>query len=502
MPQTPQSTPNTLDNDGTSTTQKNPRPKTSPTDVTSPDFPPEGYKSGHIFIRQKHEANRFKIKATNGKFYDYEGPPKEGEHLRRLAPVTFRSSPYGTRAEEVSEIKKNLNALKLNPLEGKLTLFDQGRGYGEISVTRIDGTFDKSPFKFFTRNFNDPDTQLPKVGAHILFKTDFARSSRLDKQGRNVSDQHFVNIVEVTHNTLSLRTYDKNIINPLLLQIIRSSFHITLEVGTEAVHSTFNSLTALQALHLDNESIPHIIEQMHTSVQTHCHQHKHTKITDPPTPATNDHTLDTETKTNTPSDSSPDSTHPLTPEQHALKQARQLRHTLNKNQPINILINPQAWQEKDTADKWVRHLNFTLSSHHTFSSKIGSIYLIEHADINTTPDSIIHSNPQIISRPIHSHLPNHVHRIHYIDAPSHEGEWNDGKIEFARARNYHKYIIHEFRASPAEYIPTIKLMLTSGMEEDCQTTHHRPRWAPPPPHKSQFTTQPMIPHAPLHHNRH
>jgi hypothetical protein len=59
--------------------------------------------TGHIFMRAKINPTRFKIKASNGKYYDYEGTPKGGDHLRRLAPVIFRYSDLSSRAEDVSE---------------------------------------------------------------------------------------------------------------------------------------------------------------------------------------------------------------------------------------------------------------------------------------------------------------------------------------------------------------------------------------------------------------
>ena len=91
------------------------------------------------------------------------------------------------------------------------------------------------------------------------------------------------------------------------------------------MYNTFTSLTALQALNLEQE--------------------EHIKIPD------------------TTSSSSTTDPNPLTTQQQALlTEARDLRHTLDKEQPINILIKPQAWQQNDTADKWVRHINFTFST--------------------------------------------------------------------------------------------------------------------------------------------
>ena len=337
------------------------------------------------------------------------------------------------------------------PLEGILTTHDKERGYGEIAVARMDGSHDDKPFRFFLSNLEDPKNKIPKVGSHILFRTDFARSNRLNKQGQNISEQRYINIVHITHDTSALRTRDTNVANPALLKLLRSQLKITLEVGTEPVHSTFTSLTALQALNLDQQDLPYTIEHMHEAARNHCHLHKHIK-----TPNT------------TPSNPPTDPPNPLTTKEQALlNEARDLRHTLDKEQPINILIKPQAWQEHDTASKWVTHINYTLSSDPSFAKKVGKIYLLEHADIDTTTNTIIPSNPQIISRPTHSYLPNHVHRIHYIDTPTHEGEWNGNEVEYARARKYTKYIIHEFRSttSDSEYVPVIKTISLHDIEE-------------------------------------
>jgi hypothetical protein len=435
----------TTGTDGLSTPKKNPDPIPQNKKMTA-EYPPKGFMCGHIFIRAKNNPTRFKIKTPNGKLYDYEGTPKEGDHLRRLAPVIFRHSNLSTRAEEVSEITNPKQYLSLAPLEGILTAIDRDRGVGEIAVTRMDGTHDISPFKFFIHNLDDSNTQLPKKGAHVLFKTGFATGSRLDKQGRSVGPQRYINIVHITDNTHALRTKDKNITNPELLKLLRTKLNITLEVGTEPVHSTFTTLTALQALTLEEEDLPHTIEHMHEAARNHCTKHKNIP----------EHTA---------SSSSTDPPNPLTPiEQALLKQARAVRHTLDKPQPINILIKPQAWQHKDTAEKWIRHINFTLASDETFAQKIGKIYLIEQAAIDTNINTIISTNPQIITRPIHSTLPNHVHRILYIDTPTHEGEWTDGAVEYARARNCHKYIIHEFKKEEAHFIPVTKI-LTMTMNE-------------------------------------
>jgi hypothetical protein len=435
--------------DGPSTLPKNPDPNSPLNDEPASEFPPDGFMSGHIFIRPRNNATRFKIRASNGMFYDYEGTPKEGDHLRRLAPVVFRCSPHSLRTEELTEITNAQDASSVIPLEGILITHNKERSYGEIAVARRDGSHDDSPFKFFLSNLEDPNSKIPKVGSHVLFKTDFARSNRLNKQGQHVGNQRYINIVHITHDTSALRTRDTNVANPALLKLLRSQLKITLEVGTEPVHSTFTSLTALQALNLEQEDLPYIIEHMHEATRTHCHRHKHIKIPD-----------------TTSSSSSTDPPNPLTTQEQALlTEARDLRHTLDKEQPINILIKPQAWLQYDTADKWVRHINFTLSTDLSFAKKVGKIYLLEHADIDTTTNTIIPSNPQIISRPTHSHLPNHVHRIHYIDTPTHEGEWNGSEVEYARARKYSKYIIHEFRSIAAEYVPAIKTISLHDMEE-------------------------------------
>ena len=144
-----------------------------------------------------------------------------------------------------------------------------------------------------------------------------------------------------------------------------------------------------------------------------------------------------------------------------------LRHTTNKrNKPINILIKPQSWQEKDTAAKWFRHINYTLSHDHTFSQQIGKIYLLERAHHNTNTDTIIASNPQTIYRHLHSTVPNHVHHVHYIDTPTHEGEWVGDKMEYARAHHCHKYIIHEFRTITLEtHMPTVGVIPTHDMRD-------------------------------------
>ena len=61
--------------DGPSTLPKNPDPNSPPTDESVPEFPPEGYISGHIFIRPRNSPTNFKIRASNGVLYDYEGTP-------------------------------------------------------------------------------------------------------------------------------------------------------------------------------------------------------------------------------------------------------------------------------------------------------------------------------------------------------------------------------------------------------------------------------------------
>jgi hypothetical protein len=304
--------------------------------------------------------------------------------------------------------------------------------------------------KFFIYNLEDPNGTLPKAGSRVLFRTDFTRANRVDKNGLSVSTQRYINVVHIAHNTSALRTTDISVANPELLKVLRTQFKITLEVGTEPVHSTFTSLTALQALNLDQEGLPYIIEHMREAARSHCHQHKNIKIPD---------------STSSSSSNSPPS--PLTPPELALlAEARTFRHTMDKHDPINILIKPQAWQEKNTVAQWVRHINFILSTDLAFTGRVGKIYLLEQADANTNNDTIITSNPRILSRPVHSTLPNHVHRIHYIDTLTHEGEWNGVEVEYARARNYHKYIIHEFRTEVAPgYVPVIKTMSTIGMEE-------------------------------------
>ena len=132
-----------------------------------------------------------------------------------------------------------------------------------------------------------------------------------------------------------------------------------------------------------------------------------------------------------------------------LTHARALRHTLDKEKPINILIKPQHWHEKDTPDKWHKHINYTLATDPTFAKLTGKIYLLERADIDTNTDNIIAPNPQIIYRNALTHIPNHVHRVFLVNTPTHEGEWNGDRVGYARAIHCHKYIIHEFRADEA-----------------------------------------------------
>ena len=117
--------------DGPSTLPENPDPNSPPIDESVPKFPPEGHMTGHVFIRLRNRPTNFKIRASNGKFYDYEGTPKEGYHLRRLAPVVFRCSPHHQRAGELTEITNAQDASSVIPLEGILTTHDKERGYAK-----------------------------------------------------------------------------------------------------------------------------------------------------------------------------------------------------------------------------------------------------------------------------------------------------------------------------------------------------------------------------------
>ena len=399
-------------------------------------------------MRPRDNPSRYKIKTSGGEYYDFQGTPKVGDHLRRLGPVIFRLSPLGHRVVEVEEITNPVDAAMVPPLMGRLTDIDRSRGIAWVAALRMDGTYDQNSFKFHLSNLEDPNGPLPKKGSRVLFRTDYARSNHLDKQGKPIHLSRFINVVHITNDTNALRTHDACIINPELLKTLRTELKITLEVGTEPVHRTFRTLTALQALELENQSLPHTLSHMHDAIINHCNQNKHIKE-----PTASSSSTDTD---------------PFTPQEHALlKQARELRHTINsKHTPYNILINPQAWQEHKTAREWVRHINHTLSTNSAFAGRIGKIFLLEHAGIDTNTDTIITSNVQILTRPIHSTLPNHVHRIHYVDTPTHEGEWNEDEIEHARACNFHKYIIHEFRSEEfTTFIPNINTITTTGMDE-------------------------------------
>ena len=192
-----ESTDENTDNPQHPLPQKKPGPVSPQTESKTPEpsFPPQGFGQGHIFIRPKENASRFKIRASDGKFYNFEGTPKEGDFLRRLAPVTFRLSLLGTRVEEVSEITNPTDAMRVPPLAGILTNIHMDRGYGEVSVARIDGSYDNTPFKFFLRNLENPDSTLPKKGSRVLFRTGFSVGSRLDKGGNTVGSQRYINIV-------------------------------------------------------------------------------------------------------------------------------------------------------------------------------------------------------------------------------------------------------------------------------------------------------------------
>ena len=181
------------DNDGQPTTPKNSSSNSPQNEAKASDFPPKGLMSGHIFIRSKYDPTRFKIRASDGTFYDYEGTPAEGDHLRRLAPVVFRSSPHSTRAEEVTEIIDPKQAARVTPLEGILIEISQDRGYGLISVVRMDGSYDRTPFKFYTSKLENQNGKLPKAGSHVLFRTHFAQGTHKDKGGCSVESQRYIN---------------------------------------------------------------------------------------------------------------------------------------------------------------------------------------------------------------------------------------------------------------------------------------------------------------------
>ena len=74
------------------TAQKNSVPNGPQTENPAPIFPPEGFMKGHIYVRARVNPDRFTILGSNGHFYTYLGKPNEGEHLNRLAPITFRPS--------------------------------------------------------------------------------------------------------------------------------------------------------------------------------------------------------------------------------------------------------------------------------------------------------------------------------------------------------------------------------------------------------------------------
>ena len=131
---------------------------------------------------------------------------------------------------------------------------------------------------------------------------------------------------------------------------------------------------------------------------------------------------------------------------------------------MNILIKPQHYHEKDTAAKWYKHINHTLNTNPAFAQQTGKIFLLERADNNTNTDTIIASNPQIIHRPTHSTLHNHVHRVYFINTPTHEGEWTGDRVGYARAIQCHKYLIHEFQADVASAaVPPITVFPTEDM---------------------------------------
>ena len=131
---------------------------------------------------------------------------------------------------------------------------------------------------------------------------------------------------------------------------------------------------------------------------------------------------------------------------------------------MNILIKPQHYHEKNTAAKRYKHINHTLNTNPAFAQQTSRKFLLERAENNTNIDTIIASNPQIIHRPTHSTLHNHVHRVYFINTPTHEGEWTGDRVGYARAIQCHKYILHEFQADVAPAaVPPISVFPTEGM---------------------------------------
>ena len=150
------------------TAQKNSVPNGPQTENPAPIFPPEGFMKGHIYVRARVNPDRFTILGSNGHFYTYLGKPNEGEHLNRLAPITFRPPlSHYEHATEVSETKTPKEAAHgAFLLRGKITsVHEYG---GELTVARKDdrqGPYDKTPTKFFLKNLADRNQKIPKVGS-------------------------------------------------------------------------------------------------------------------------------------------------------------------------------------------------------------------------------------------------------------------------------------------------------------------------------------------------
>ena len=270
------------------TAQENPVQKDPQTENPAPTFPPEGFMVGHIYVRARSNPDRFTILGSNDRFYTYRGKPNEGEQLNRLAPVIFRPSLCDRDATEVSETKTPSEAAHgAFQLRGKITsVHEYG---GELTVARKDdrqGPYDKTPTKFFLKNLENRNQKIPKVGTHVLFKTDFARSFRAHKGGGIIATQRYVNITHITQDTHALRTNDKEVANPELLKLLVEKLNINVMVGTQPSHESYISHTALQATQMDSEGLPEIIHHMNNSAREHCFKHASVPTTPPSPPST------------------------------------------------------------------------------------------------------------------------------------------------------------------------------------------------------------------------
>ena len=128
----------------------------------------EGFMTGHIFIRPKSNPTRYKIRASNGKFYTYEGTPKEGDFLRRHAPVVFRCSRYGFRAEELTEIKNPKDASCVIPLKGSSPTSTWIATQATLPWPASTGRTMTTPSNFASSTWKTPIANCPKSG-HMSF---------------------------------------------------------------------------------------------------------------------------------------------------------------------------------------------------------------------------------------------------------------------------------------------------------------------------------------------